>query len=270
MAQATADPRAAPFFEQRGPAGVLLLHGYSGTPAELRDMGTTLAGAGYTVHAPLLAGHGGRPDDLYGVRWEDWLASAKAGLQRLRTRCQTVFACGFSAGGLLALHLAAHTPVHGLVVMAPALRLYGAALLRLTGLLRHVMPWYYPLAKADFSDPAVRASVLDRAPEANLDDPAVVDQIRRAARVPVGSLYELARLQDQARRDLRHVQAPTLIMQGRNDQTVDPRSAKDVAAGISSQDRRLVWFEGSGHQLPLESERESVWATARAWLDERR
>jgi carboxylesterase len=269
-APATGDPRAASFFEQRGPAGVLLLHGYSGSPDELREMGAALAGAGYTVHGPLLAGHGGQPENLFGVRWEDWLASADAGLRLLRTHCDTVFVCGFSAGGLLALHLAAHTTIAGLIVMAPALRLRGGGLLPVTGLLRHVLPWYYPLAKANFANPAVRTAVLARAPEANLDDPAVVEQIRREAKVPVGSLYELARLQSQSRRDLPHVRTPTLIMQGRADQTVEPRSADDVAAGISSPDRQLVWFERSGHQLPREVERDAVWGTARVWLDAHR
>ena len=265
---ATAEPRAAPFFEQRGPTGVLLIHGYSGSPDELRGMGASLAEAGYTVHGPLLAGHGGAPADMFGVRWEDWLASADAGMRLLRERCHTVFVCGFSLGGLLGIHMAAREPIAGLIALAPALQLRGGSLLPATGLLRHILPWYYPLARADFASPAVRAAVLERAPEANLDDPAVVEQIRREAKVPVGSLYELARLQRQVRSDLALVRVPTLLMQGRNDQTVNPRSVIEVATGIHSRDQRLVWFEHSGHQLPREAERAAVWATARAWLDD--
>jgi carboxylesterase len=155
----------------------------------------------------------------------------------------------------------------GLIALAPALRLRGGSLLPTTGLLRHVLPWYYPLANANFTNPAVRAAVLERAPAANLNDPAVIEQIRREAKVPIGSLYELARLQNQVRSDLARVRVPTLIMQGRGDLTVDPRSAIEVAAGIRSRDRRLVWFERSGHQLPREAEREAVWATAQDWFD---
>jgi len=260
-------PRTTPFFEQRGPVGVLMIHGYSGSPDELRGMGVSLADAGYTVHCPLLAGHGGTPDDMFGVRWEDWLTSADAGLRLLHDHCRTVFVCGFSLGGLLALHMAARAPVAGLILLAPALQLRGGSLLRATGLLRYILPWYYPFAHADFASPAVREAVLERAPEANLDDPTVVEQIRREAKVPVGSLYELARLQRQTRGDLTRVRVPTLIMHSRNDETVNPRSAIEVAAGIRSRDQRLVWFERSGHQLPREAEREQVWATARAWLD---
>jgi len=264
----SATQRALPFFEQRGPIGVLLIHGYSGSPDELRGMGARLAEAGHTVHGPLLAGHGGTPADLFGVTWRDWLASAEQGLAQLQATCRTIVVCGFSAGALLALRLAAHVPLAGLILMAPALRLRGGALLRLAGPLQHVMPWYYPLARANFANPAVRAAVLEHAPEADLDDPAVVAEIRRAAKVPVGSLFELARLQSQAYQDLARVRVPTLIMQGRNDQTVDPRSAIEVASRIRSHKRRLVWFERSGHQLPREAEREAVWSTAQEWVDQ--
>ena len=67
------DLKAAPFFERRGPAGLLMLHGYSGSPDELRSMGKALAAAGYTVCGPRLTGHGGAPAELYGVTWRDWL-----------------------------------------------------------------------------------------------------------------------------------------------------------------------------------------------------
>ncbi len=264
-----ANATAMAFFEQRGPVGVLMLHGYSGAPGELYPMGLALAAANYTVHGPLLAGHGGAPAELFGVTWEDWLSSAVAGLRRLRAVCRTIYVCGFSAGGLLALRLAAHVPIAGLITLAPALQLRGGRLLHVTGLLQHIMPWYYPLARANFTDPAVRAAVRARVPEADLDNPAVIETIRREARVPIGSIYQLARLQSTARRELARITVPTLVLQGRRDQTVDPRSATIVAGGIRSRDKRLVWFERSGHQLPLEGEREEVWATVRAWIDQR-
>ncbi|KPV39887.1 alpha/beta hydrolase, partial [Kouleothrix aurantiaca] len=157
--------------------------------------------------------------------------------RRLRAACEQIFICGFSAGGLLALRMAAREAAAGVIVLSPALRLRGGNLLQITGLLKHVMPWYYPLARANFADPAVRAAVLERAPEAQLDDPEVVAAIRREAKVPVGSLYELARLQRATSRELPRVRVPALIMQGRRDQTVEPRSAEMVARAIGSPDR---------------------------------
>ncbi len=260
---------AEPFFERRGPVGVLLLHGYSGAPAELRPMGAALAGAGYTVHGPLLPGHGGVPADLFGVRWEDWAEAASAGLALLRRECERVAVVGFSMGGLLALLLAARGLVDAAVAMAPALRLAEQPQLRLTGVLRLVMPWFRPLERADFSDPRVRAQVLQRVPGLDLDDPQVVARVRQEARIPVGSLYELVRLQAQARRELSRVTAPLLLMQGRRDTVVQPRSAEEVARLARSADLRISWFERSGHLLPLDEEREAVWDTAARWLSAR-
>jgi carboxylesterase len=268
--------RAEPFLHERGPTGVLLLHGYSGSPNELRPMGEALHAAGYTVHAPLIAGHGGTLADLHGIRWEEWYASAVAGLRQLQARCPTLFVCGFSAGGLLALRLAAetqradgHAALAGTIALAPALSLRGGRLLHITGVLKHVTPWYYPLARADFSNPAVRAAVREHAPDADLDDPAAIEKIKRVAKFPVASLHELARLQSAVRRELHQITVPVLVMQGRHDRTVDPRGAAEVLKRIRSHDRRLVWFEHSGHQLPNEGEREDVWSTAIEWLDRR-
>jgi carboxylesterase len=270
---AAAGYSAEPFLLEQGRAGVLLLHGYSGSPGELWPIGQALRVGGYTIHAPLLAGHGGTMADLHGVRWEQWLASATEGLRVLQKHCDEVFVCGFSLGGLLALRLAAMDDgarLAGLIALAPALILRGGRLLHVAGVIKHIKPWYYPLARADFSNPEVRAAVRQHAPQADLDDPAVVEQVRRAAKVPVGSLYELARLQRRVRRDLPRVTLPALIMQGRADRTVDPRGAAEVVKGVASRDRRLVWFEHSGHQLPNEAEREQVWATAIEWLGQHR
>ncbi|GAB4201967.1 MAG: alpha/beta fold hydrolase [Roseiflexaceae bacterium] len=265
---ATSVPTAStePFFERRGPTGILLLHGYSGSPAELRPMGMALAEAGYTVHGPLLPGHGGVPADLFGVRYEDWAAAALGALASLRRECGRVVVAGFSMGGLLALLLAAREPVEAVIALAPALRLFGEPQLRLTGVLRLVMPWFRPLERADFSDPRVRAQVLARVPGLDLDDPEVVARVRQEARLPVGSLYEIVRLQGQVRRELARVTVPLLLMQGRRDTVVQPRSVEEVARLVRSTDLRISWFEHSGHLLPLEDEREAVWGTATRWL----
>lgn len=262
-------PADAPFFEWRSSTGVLMLHGYSGSPTELQPMGQALVDAGYTVHIPLLAGHGGMPEELKGVRWEKWAESAVIGLQRLTEQCDTVFVCGFSMGGLLALHLAMHHPVAGIIAMAPALHLYGETQLRLTGLLKFVMPWYYPFAKADFTDPKVRASIYERTPEANLDDSKVVEYIRQTVRIPVDSLYELIRLRDTVKGRLSRITNPILFMHGHHDPTVQPSSIREIAAHINSEEQRTVWFERSGHMLPLDVERESVWAEAITWIAQR-
>lgn len=246
--------------------GVLLLHGYSGVPSEMRPLATHLASAGYSVAAPLLKGHGGVPADLYQVTWQDWAGSAHNELTRLREHCPTVVVAGLSMGGLLALHLAARVPVAGVIAMAPALQVYGAAQLRLAGLLKRVHPWFSPFERADFSNPRVQAHVRAWVPDADFGNPDVIARIKRESRLPVGSLYELVLLQRQIRRDLPRVTAPLLLLYGQRDTTVTPASIDEVAAGVRSAEVTRHVFARSGHILPNDVEAPQVAAFVSDWL----
>ncbi len=125
-----------------GKIGVLLFHGLGGTPTEVRFVANGLARAGYTVHCPQLAGHGGDCDDLKASRWQDWYESAEEGLIALDKECDTVVIGGLSTGALLALMLAARHPkrVKGLTLFAPTLWLNGWSVpwaMRLFRLVKH-------------------------------------------------------------------------------------------------------------------------------------
>ena len=107
---------------QGGKTGVLLLHGFTASTAEVRPLGESLRAAGYTVCAPLLPGHGTHPDDLNKVHWQDWLQTAEIAYQNLLKQCDHVWVGGESMGGLLCLLLAAeHAEINGLLLYAPAL-----------------------------------------------------------------------------------------------------------------------------------------------------
>ncbi|MCS6842017.1 MAG: alpha/beta fold hydrolase [Roseiflexus sp.] len=252
-----------------GSPGVLLIHGFGGDPAEVRPLAAACLREGYSVHAPLLPGHGALPDALAGVQWRQWAETAAQGFAMLHHRCSGVVVVGFSMGALLALLLAAQLPVERLVVLAPALSLRGQLLVNLSSIARYAISWYYPLAGADFSDPALRMLIRHRAPDADLDDPVVCEQLRRTVRVPLAAIHQLTLLQRRAWRVLPRVTAPTLVIQGSNDSTVDPRSARQVVRRISSTDCRLVWLEGYGHQLLLGEGGECVARTVIAWLQGR-
>ncbi|MFQ3631415.1 alpha/beta hydrolase [Roseiflexus sp.] len=249
-----------------GSPGVLLIHGFGGDPAEVRPLAAAFIREGYSVHAPLLPGHGALPDALAGVRWQQWAETVAQGFATLRHHCSEVVVVGFSMGALLSLLLAAHLPVARLAALAPALTLRGQLLVNLSGIARYAVSWYYPFAGADFNDPTLRALVHRRAPDADLDDPAVCEQLRRTVRVPLAAIHQLTLLQRQARHVLPRVTAPTLVVQGRDDATVDPRSAEQVVRRIGATDCRLVWMEGYGHQLLLGEGGERVAHTIVAWL----
>ena len=110
-----------------GRTGVLLLHGLSGTPNEMRPLAEGLARAGHTVHCPQLAGHCGTYDDLKQTKWQDWAGSAERALIELSRVCDIIVVGGLSTGAMLSLHLAAKHPdrVQGTLLLAPTLWLNG-------------------------------------------------------------------------------------------------------------------------------------------------
>src|SRR5438445_12799208 len=95
-----------PFRIRGGVRGCLLIHGFAGTPPEMRGLGAFLAAGGYDVMGPLLAGHGLTPQAMAATRWADWVRSAEEALAALRRDWSEVFVCGQLLGGVLAMVVA--------------------------------------------------------------------------------------------------------------------------------------------------------------------
>lgn len=240
---------AEPFLYNRGPSGCLLIHGFTGGPDEMEGLGEHLAAAGHTVFGLRLPGHAGPPDELAAVRWADWLESVRAGLAYLRARSETVSLVGFSLGGALALMIAAEQPVDRLAVIATPMYLHSPVPLGLLALARHTVPWYYPLAQARFDDPEIRAQILRRAPDIDLDDPQVQERLRGEIRISLGAIDELRMALERTRQALPAVRAPILVMHGRDDEVAPLRSPAIILEGVASPRRELAWWEAAGHQL---------------------
>ncbi|HUY96587.1 MAG TPA: alpha/beta fold hydrolase [Verrucomicrobiae bacterium] len=245
------DPdRVAPYWLGDGERGVLLLHGFAGTPPELRRLGERLAGAGFLVHAPLLAGHGTRPQALARTTHRDWIASANAGLDQLLRRCPVVGVAGQSAGGTLALHLAATRPEVRAVVTQAALLGLGDWRIRLLPALHGVVRWHRPGDGVDLYEPAAAQLLLS---------------YRRRPTIAILELDRLARL---VRRELPGVVQPTLVLHGGRDGVVDPANADEIVGRIGSAVRALHRFERSGHALSVDVDRDQVAQLATRWLRE--
>ena len=117
----------ASFVLGNGPVAVLLIHGLTGTPTELRKVAQGLAKSGYTVYVPTLAGHCGDNADLQATNWRDWYASALRTFEGIRKVHEQVFVGGLSMGAVLSMHLAAQRPgeVAGLLLYSTTLRYDG-------------------------------------------------------------------------------------------------------------------------------------------------
>jgi carboxylesterase len=241
------------FFFDGGPIGVLLIHGFTGAPPEMRPMGDYLAAQGYTVSGPRLAGHGTRSQDLKHTRWQDWVGSAGVALTQLQARCAGVFVGGLSMGSLIALHLATYHPeIAGLILMAPGLIVANK--------LTHLAAFLKRKFKQQEDDPGAGS---------DLTDPQAHERIWCYPVMPLAAAYELIKLQRIVRRKLDRVTQPLLIFQGRCDREVSLKSAPLLYDSVRSGDKELVWLHNSGHCLTVDSEREAVWQKTHQWITQR-
>lgn len=244
-----------PFALGRGPDACLLLHGFSGSPYELRPLGELLAQRGFHAVAPLLPGHGRGPQALLEVDRRDLLSFARGELRALRG-ARRVFVCGLSAGALLALELAATLRLRdgdpdlcALALLAPAVRFLGTSALYADLLGRLPVPRRLTLAKGPRD---LSLALPDQEPSA----PQVpgVGPDGSLTEVPLGWARELHLLSQESFALARRVRLPTLILHGARDLTADPRGAQDLAAALAGPLGEVRLFPGSGHLLPLDRE----------------
>jgi carboxylesterase len=225
-----------PFFLESGPVGVLLCHGFTATSAEVRPLANILYNAGYTVNAPLLPGHNTRPEDLNNSTWRDWLAVMEQAYTDLATRCDKIFVGGESTGGVLALLMGIlHREITGLLTYAPALRLIASPIDQLK--LRLLAPFLSYVKK-------------------NLSDDDMPWQGYPV--IPLKGAVQLLNLQKIVLRRLEEIKQPTLIIQGRLDDSVRPDVPDLIAQKISSKIIEIHWMDQSSHVVILDKELESV------------
>jgi len=231
-------PGAEPFFFAGNRTGCLLIHGFTGTPNELRELGTFLAENGFTVSGILLAGHGTNLQEMEKTTWHNWHRSAVEGYQELQSRCDEVFALGLSMGGLLALHLGAHYPLKGIVAMSTPAFIRDWRLPFLLAFKHFIR--FLGKGPSDFRDRSVEATHIDY------------------DRYPTRSIEQLLRLLAHVRDDLPEVRAPVLFIHSRNDKSVPPENISYLYEHISSRDKEVVWVENSGHVITEDLEKDKV------------
>ncbi|MBM4458306.1 MAG: alpha/beta fold hydrolase [Chloroflexi bacterium] len=240
------DPAA--FFLDGGDVGALLIHGFTGSPPEMRLIGDYFHGRGVTVSAPLLPGHGASVADMNRCRYTDWIAAVEQALADLRTRCCAVFAAGLSMGSLLALHLAAdHPELTGVIAYSPATWVADRRIL-LT-----------PLGKR-------LIATLPAAGESDLVDPQAAQRLWCYDHYPVAAAHELLKLMQRVRRRLPRVVCPLLIVYSTRDRSIHPASAIRTFTWAGAQDKQLLALANSGHAITVDAEWETVAARTLAFM----
>ena len=223
-----------------GPDAALVLHGLTGSTFEVHPLVARLHDAGLRVLAPVMAGHGGAPEELRGVPWTEWVDKAARDLARLRGARRT-FVVGASMGGLVACALAHDhaAQVDGLVLLAPALEL--SFLGRLAALLGRAGP--------------LRRSIVAKG-GFDVGDEDMRRRNRGLTAVPVGAVAELRALSRRVERLLPVVSTPALVLAGAHDHTVTLRGVRRLAAALGSGPAPVQVLPRSAHLLAIDVDRE--------------
>jgi carboxylesterase len=224
--------------------GVLLIHGFTGAPTEVRLLGEYLNARGMTVAAPLLPGHGTSVEDMNRRRWQEWTACVEEALADLRSRCSPVFVGGLSMGSLLTLYLAAqHPDLPGAMVYAPALKIADRRLA-----MTHVMKYF------------IRSIPKGGSYYQDFTSPTAVEHVWSYDANPVAAGAELDSLRRTVQRMLPQVVCPLLIVHSTLDPTIRMDSAEAIRDGVSTTpaDVALLTLHNSGHNLLVDSEWEFV------------
>lgn len=233
--------------------GVLLCHGFTGSPSSMQPWADRLTEAGFDTRLPLLPGHGTSWQQMNSTGFDDWLAAVTASLAELTEGCELVFVAGLSMGGTLALRLGELYPerIAGLMLVNPSVmttRLdakFAPVLRRLAPLVRRVMP-SLPGIVDDIRKPGVAEDGYDR--------------------IPTLAALSLQQAWPVVRRDLPKVSSPVLLLHSTVDHVVEPENSAIVLAEISSTDKREVMLENSFHVATLDNDAELIFDESIAFI----
>lgn len=240
--QAFKDPIHEPFRLSGGRSAALLVHGFPGSPAEMRPLAKLLNEQGWTVYGHLLPGFGPQIDSLPRQTLSNWMSSLWAIYQRLQREYDSVMLGGNSMGGSLLISLAARAKQRpaGLLLFAPFWKLDHIAW-RALPLIRTFLPQprLFRYLKLDFNDPDVRQGIQNFMPEADLDAPQVQAGIRDYP-VPVKMFAQIHRAGHDAYRSAPAVRVPALVLQGSEDDIAKPVLTRALVARFSAPVRLVT------------------------------
>jgi carboxylesterase len=247
-----------------GRTGVLLVHGLTGTPNEMRLLARGLNRAGFTVYAVQLAGHCGDMEDLLATRWQDWYGTVEAGAARLASQVDQVVVGGLSMGAVLSLALAEERPelVAGVAALSVIFRYDGWSMPFYTRLGGFLLPIFRSLGIG-------RNKVFMEQPPYGIKDEALRRQVVRqmhagdsaAAGLPGNpwwSVVEMRRLSSRVLGRLSLVRAPCLVVHAREDDIATVSNARAIVDGVRHAPVELVLLDNSYHMVTVDRERRTV------------
>ena len=227
--------------------GILLVHGFTGSPASMRPWAEYLNQRGYTVKVPLLPGHGTTPHDLNLVKWQEWPAKVESDLQELLRTCSKVFICGLSMGGGTTLNIATRysKDLAGIILVNPMI---------------HVKFVPHQLAWAISRFQKMRESVGD-----DIKRPGITEYGYDA--LPAVCVYELLKMLHYTRKRLHDVTAPMLLFHSVDDHTLPVTNTEIVMKGVGSRQKQRIELVNSYHVATLDYDQEVIFENSRLFIE---
>jgi carboxylesterase len=241
-------PNSAGFTLSGGKIGVLVIHGFTGSPVTIKPWANYLNQIGYTVSAPCLPGHGSTWQEMNQTSWQDWYEAVEQSFLELKSKCDRVFVAGFSMGGALALRLSQirGSEIEGLLLLNPSVH-DRRWFLKLTPILKLIIP-------------SIKKGPTDIA--------APNPPLHSYGRTPLKALDSLRKLWQLAERDLYLIDLPVMVAYSINDHAVDPENSMTVIDNIFSVDIREVIFEKSFHNVPLDYDADLLNLESKAFIED--
>ena len=237
---------AEPFFSDGGDVGVLVSHGFSGSPRSVKPWGRYLADAGYTVSVPRLPGHGTSWQEMNKTRWQDWYGEIQREYRRLSDQCSTVFVMGLSMGGSLALKLAEDQPdVAGVAIVNPAVHSERPDRFLLP-YIRHVVP-AFPGITNDINKPGMDEGGYTK--------------------LPLQAAYSLTELWADVKGNIAKVNQPLLVMRSTEDHVVEASNSQWILDNVASDDLTFIELRNSFHVATLDYDADVIFSESVAFME---
>ncbi len=257
------EPAAARTIASPKPPSILLLHGLTGMPSEMRPLERHMRALGCEIAAPLLPGHGATHRELLATTWNDWMAGAREALEDLASRSDSIVIAGLSMGALLAVLLAAEDPrVAGIALLSPTLRYDGSSI-----------PWTRHLLPIANVFPFLgRITYWTETPPYGLKDERLQRRITRSVeaakrgestqfglfRTYTGALHELNRMVREVRAKAGKARCPALVLHSVEDTVTSVRNAEEIHALLGASDKSIRWLSGCDHVITLDLQKHEV------------
>jgi carboxylesterase len=222
------------FFFKGNDVGILVSHGFAGTPQSMRYVGEKLAANGFTVLGVRLKGHGTHHEDLEQCQYEDWIHSLEEGYKKLSQHCRAIYIVGQSMGGTLALTLASkQLPINGVITINAAFQIPCYDEYKTIS-----SPRWINEGKPDIKDPNVHEIVYEK--------------------VPLASIKELLSLTEYAKTRLSSVRCPALLLQSVEDHVVPYPNANFIYEHINSKMKTIIPLLNSYHVASMDFDKDAI------------